>query len=135
MIVINLYDEVELMDGTEGSVVDRYGNEDRGDDDLFIVDIGDSPSTWATIDVRRKDIKRVIKNNSMTEEAYKYILARLLERAFESIEEAKQNNSDFDNGRKLAYYEIADIIKSELDVRDADLKEFGLDVDLKKTFL
>ena len=63
MIVINLYDEVELMDGTEGSVVDRYGNEDRGDDDLFIVDIGDSPSTWDTIDVRRKDIKRVIEVN------------------------------------------------------------------------
>ena len=30
-------------------------------DDLFVVDIGDSPSTWAMIDVRRKDIKRVIE--------------------------------------------------------------------------
>lgn len=61
MIVINLYDEVELMDGTEGCVVDRYNNVDEGDDDMFVVDIGDSPSTWKTIDVRRKDIKRVIK--------------------------------------------------------------------------
>ena len=70
----------------------------------------------------------------MTEEAYKYILSRILERFFESIDEAKENSSDFDNGRKLAYYEIADIIKSELYVRDADLAEFGLDVDLENTF-
>lgn len=70
----------------------------------------------------------------MTEEAYKYILSRILERAFESIDEAKENNCDFDNGRKLAYYEVADIIKSELYVREADLAEFGLDVDLENTF-
>ena len=70
----------------------------------------------------------------MTEEAYKYILSRILERSFESIDEAKEKSSDFDNGRKLAYYEIADIIKSELYVRDADLAEFGLDVDLENTF-
>lgn len=70
----------------------------------------------------------------MTEEAYKYILSRILERAFESIEDAKENNSDFDNGRKLAYYEVADIIKSELYVRDADLAEFGLDADLENAF-
>lgn len=70
----------------------------------------------------------------MTEEAYKYILSRILERAFESIEDAKESNSDFGNGRKLAYYEVADIIKSELYVRDADLAEFGLDVDLENTF-
>jgi hypothetical protein len=60
MIAIKLYDEIETVDGIRGCVVDRYGNEDRGDNDLFIVDIGDSPSTWKTIDVRRKDIKRVI---------------------------------------------------------------------------
>jgi hypothetical protein len=60
MIDIKLYDEIETVDGIRGCVVDRYGNEDRGDNDLFIVDIGDSPSTWETIDVRRKDIKRVI---------------------------------------------------------------------------
>ncbi len=60
MIIVKLYDEIETIDGTRGCVVDRFGTEDEGDDDLFIVDIGDSPSTWKTIDVRRKDIKRVI---------------------------------------------------------------------------
>ena len=71
----------------------------------------------------------------ISNESYKYILARVLERAFESIDEAKESGADFSNGRKLAYYEVADIIKSELYVREADLKEFGLDIDLEKTFL
>ena len=71
----------------------------------------------------------------ISNEAYKFIISRVLERAFESIDEANKGGVDFDKGRKLAYYEIADIIKSELMVRDADLKEFGLDVDLEKAFL
>ena len=60
MLIIKLYDEIETFDGTRGCVVDRYNSEDKGDEDLFVVDIGDSPSTWQTVDVRRKDIKRVI---------------------------------------------------------------------------
>ena len=68
-------------------------------------------------------------------ETYKFIISRILKRAFESVEEAKESGHNFDNGRKLAYYEIADMIKSELCVRDADLDEFGLDVDLEKIFL
>ncbi|MBR5144784.1 MAG: transposase [Clostridia bacterium] len=63
------------------------------------------------------------------------MINRVLERAFESIREAQESGNDFDNWRKLAYYEVADIIKSELLVRDVDLKEFGLDIDLEKTFL
>lgn len=61
MIIVKLYDEIETVDGVRGCVVDRYNNVDQGDDDLFVVDIGDSPSTWETIDVRRKEIKRIIK--------------------------------------------------------------------------
>ena len=34
-------------------------------------------------------------------------------------------------GRKVAYYEMLDILKTELDIRDQDLKEFGLDIDLE----
>lgn len=55
---INPYDEIETVDGVVGCVVDRYNFNDTCGDDLFIVDIGDSPSTWITIDVKRKDIKR-----------------------------------------------------------------------------
>ena len=71
----------------------------------------------------------------ISNEAYKLIISRILERAFESIDEAKESRNDFANGRKLAYYEVADIIKSELYVRDVDLGEFGLNINLEKTFL
>ena len=91
--------------------------------------------TWATWSVPDNPTITFESPSAMTVESYKYILARILERAFESLEEAKENNSDFDNGRKLAYYEVTDIIKSELLVRDADLKKFGLDIDLEKIFL
>ena len=70
----------------------------------------------------------------MYEGAYKFIISRVLERAFESIEELN-DSSDFSNGRKLAFYEVADIIKSELYVRDIDLDKFGLNIDLEKTFI
>lgn len=70
----------------------------------------------------------------ISSDVYKYIIKRVLERAFESINEPKDRN-DFSNGRRLAYYEIADIIKSELYVRDVDLSEYGLDIDLENVFL
>ena len=35
----------------------------------------------------------------------------------------------------MAYYEILDTIKNELKVRDADFKEFGLDIDLENVIL
>lgn len=35
----------------------------------------------------------------------------------------------------MAYYEILDTIKNELKVRDADLKEFGFDIDLENIIL
>ena len=91
--------------------------------------------TWAVWSAPDNPTIKFESPSAMTVESYKYILARILERAFESIDEAKENNGDFDNGRKLAYYEVADIIKSELYVRDENLAEYGLDIDLEKTFL
>lgn len=69
--------------------------------------------------------------NSLTPESIKYIIARLLERGAEAAEESKSDpNSDFEAGRRMAYYEMLDILKSELMVREQDLKEFGIDIDL-----
>ncbi len=71
----------------------------------------------------------------MNESVIKFIISRVIENANDAAEEAKQNKADdFYKGRKLAYYEILDTIKSELEVRDVDLKEFGLDIDLDKDF-
>lgn len=71
----------------------------------------------------------------MMNESIKFIIARLIDRANESAVEAKELPDDFNKGRRLAYYEVLDTIKSELQVRNVDLKEYGLDVNLEKTFL
>ena len=71
-------------------------------------------------------------NEKLTNESIKYIIARLLNNANEAVEESKKDRSNlFKSGRQLAYYEMLDILQSELSVRDQDLKEFGLDIDLE----
>lgn len=72
----------------------------------------------------------------MSEDAVKYIIARVVDNANDALEEAKKNkDDDFYKGKKLAYYEILDTIKNELDINDQDLKEFGLDENLERKFL
>lgn len=72
----------------------------------------------------------------MTEAMIKFIISRVIEKANDSFKEASQNKDDlYYEGRKIAYYEVLDTIKSELDAHDQDLKEFGLDIDLEKTLL
>lgn len=72
----------------------------------------------------------------MSEDAVKYIIARVIDNANDALEEAKRNKDDaFYKGKKLAYYEILDTIKNELDINDQNLKEFGLDINLEKKFL
>lgn len=73
--------------------------------------------------------------DTLTRESMKYIIARLLNNANDAAEESKEDKSNkFLAGRKLAYYEMLDILRTELDVRDEDLKEFGLDIDLENTY-
>ena len=72
----------------------------------------------------------------MNDATIKFIISRVIENANDAAEEAKQNKGDdFYKGRKFAYYEILDTIKSELEAHDQDLKDFGLDIDLEKTLL
>ncbi|MCD8021212.1 MAG: transposase [Clostridiales bacterium] len=69
----------------------------------------------------------------ISEESLKYIIARLVENANEAVEECEKDKNDaFIQVRRLAYSEVLDILKNELDVRDADLKELGLDIDVDK---
>lgn len=69
---------------------------------------------------------------ALTKEGIKYMIARLLENANEAAEESRKDKDDpYCAGRKVAYYEMLDIMRTELDVRDQDLKEFGLDIDLE----
>ena len=71
----------------------------------------------------------------MTEETIKHIIARVIDNANDALEEERKNKKDaFYKGKKLAYYEILDTIKNDLDIDDQDLKAFGLDVNLEKMF-
>ena len=72
----------------------------------------------------------------LTKETLQFIIGRLLERAKEAVKEAHEDREDaFKSGRSLAYYEVLDIIKSQLNVADQDLKEYGLDINLEKEFI
>lgn len=69
-------------------------------------------------------------------EEMKYIISRIIENANEALNESRGNPSDkFSDGRSLAYYEVLDVIKNELDAHGYSLEEFGLNVDLEKEFL
>ena len=70
--------------------------------------------------------------NNLTAERLKYIIARVIDNANDAIKESKENPKDaFIDGKKLAYYEVLDTIKNELDVSEQDMKEFGLDFTLE----
>ncbi len=53
-MIIKQYDTVLLKDGREAAVVEAFENKH------FIVDVGDSPKNWETIDVSIDDIEKVI---------------------------------------------------------------------------
>lgn len=64
----------------------------------------------------------------------KYIIARVLKNANKAFDESDVNKKDeFYRGRRLAYYEVLDTIKSELIAHDQNLKEFGLDINLEQS--
>lgn len=74
--------------------------------------------------------------DNLAPEGIKYIISRLIENANEAHEDyLKDKKNDFYAGRKVAYYEMLDILKTELSVREQELKELGLDVDLEKEYL
>jgi len=56
-----------------------------------------------------------------------YIVGRIVERAREAVEESKDDREDgFKDGRALAYYEVLDILRTELSVREISLDKIGL---------
>ena len=75
-------------------------------------------------------------NSNLTAESLRFIIARLIANADESIRESRENRADlFKSGRSEAYYEMLDTLKSELSVRDEDLAEYGLNVDLEQRYI
>lgn len=48
---IKMFEHVKLKDGREGAVIEILGEQE-----VFLIDIGDSPSTWETIQADREEI-------------------------------------------------------------------------------
>ena len=73
--------------------------------------------------------------NKLTNDQLEFLVSRLLERARESVDEYNESTGEdkiFESGRKMAYFEMLDILKKELNMRDQDLAKYGLDFDLLK---
>lgn len=69
----------------------------------------------------------------MNEDTLVYILSRIINNAKDSIEAlCLYPEDDFYKGKRLAYYEVLDTVKNELDVREYNLKKYGLELDLEK---
>ncbi|MBQ7014728.1 MAG: transposase [Clostridia bacterium] len=72
----------------------------------------------------------------MTDYGFEFIVERIIKNANESLNEAKENpNDEYQNGHIIAHYEILNIIKTELEVRGENLKDYGLDMNLEEVFL
>lgn len=64
----------------------------------------------------------------MTEQLLKYILFRIQERAREAARESDAEPEDlFRQGRRLAFYEVLDMLRSELDAHEVDVAGLGLE--------
>ena len=69
-------------------------------------------------------------------EGIAYIVERIVERAREAVVESRGDRKDlFKDGRALAYYEVLDILRTELSIREISLDKIGLDFDLEKELL
>ena len=71
----------------------------------------------------------------MSREGVKFIIERIVQNASEVMEERKNNpDSEYYAGMAQACYQVLDIIKTELQVRGEDLKEYSLEGDLEKKY-
>ncbi len=69
--------------------------------------------------------------DKLSPEAMEYIVERLLKKYNTAIEEYNQNkDNEFFAGRSEAYYEMLDVLQSELEIHGEDLAKYGLNIDL-----
>ena len=64
----------------------------------------------------------------------RYVIYRVMKHGYESIDEAKADPCEFNEGRKLAYWEVLDTIYNQLDIYEQDPKDFGYPDDWEKPF-
>ena len=70
--------------------------------------------------------------DELSKEELIYILNLIISNCFD---ESKEKPTDeFNEGRKFAYYEVLDSIRNQLDVREVDLSEYGLENEILEWF-
>lgn len=72
--------------------------------------------------------------SSLEEGTLRYVILRLLENADRLKSTRQTEDSEFNDGLSCAYYEILDMLKSEIDANGGDLSAYGLDVDLEAEY-
>ena len=71
------------------------------------------------------------ETQELADEALKAAMQSIPEQALCAVSDAKQNpHNAFKDGRALAYYEVLDTIKNQLEIYDLDANVFGLGMNL-----
>ena len=69
-------------------------------------------------------------------EEIEYIIERIIKSASDAQSDrdknADESNRLFYDGLLQGYHEVLDIIKTQLDLYDIDLKDYGLNIDIEK---
>ncbi len=74
------------------------------------------------------------ETQELADEALKAAVQSILEQALCAVSDAKQNPHDtYKDGRSLAYYEVLDTIKNQLEIYDLDADIFGLGMNLDES--
>lgn len=67
----------------------------------------------------------------MNEQLIKSCIEKILERAKEASAESKKDRSDlFNSGRNLAYFEVLDMLRNELEANGYDVASLGMNIDI-----
>ncbi len=67
----------------------------------------------------------------MNEQLIESCIKKILERAKEASIESKKDRSDlFSSGRNLAYFEVLDMLRNELEANGYDVESLGMDIDI-----
>ena len=64
----------------------------------------------------------------------KYIIYRVIKDGYKSIKDEKNEPTDINKGRSLAYWEVLDTIYNRLDICEQNQKNFGYPDNWEKPF-
>lgn len=71
------------------------------------------------------------ETQELAEEALKAAIQSILKQAMRAVSEARQTPHDaYKDGRALAYYEVLDTVKNQLEIYDLNANAFGLGMNL-----